>query len=302
MENHTAKHFVLQLGSLVCLYLSLSFLLVLLFGLISLRFPDATDAFWQIEQASSSVRLGIAMVIVFFPTYLIITRQVNNLRRREPSGHYLTITKWLIYLSLLIGGVVLLGDLVAVIRQFLEGEITERFILKATAVLIVVGAAFSYYVLDARGYWIQQPRRSIAFGGVSALLVLTIIVLGFLSIEPPAEVREQRLDSVQVRDLQNIQHHIENYLVLNDTLPESLEDLEAVSLPTAPEDRPAYRYEITERGFQLCASFAEASPSNETPMLAPTRPKQESPHIINQGDWQHEAGDYCFDRIVENTD
>ncbi|MEN9922388.1 MAG: hypothetical protein RL097_665, partial [Candidatus Parcubacteria bacterium] len=39
MENHTAKHFVLQLGSLASLYLSLSFLLVLLFGVINLIFP-----------------------------------------------------------------------------------------------------------------------------------------------------------------------------------------------------------------------------------------------------------------------
>ena len=43
MENHTAKHFVLQLGSLVSLYLSLSFLIVLIFGVINKMFPDAAD-------------------------------------------------------------------------------------------------------------------------------------------------------------------------------------------------------------------------------------------------------------------
>jgi hypothetical protein len=48
----------------------------------------------------------------------------------------------LVYLSLLVGGGVLLGDLVAIILAFLNGEITTRFILKAGVLLVVVGAAF----------------------------------------------------------------------------------------------------------------------------------------------------------------
>jgi uncharacterized protein YacL len=156
MENTTPKHFVLQLGSLISLYISLGFLLGLLFGIINLKFPDATEGYWALESASSAVRLGIAMVIVFFPTYLILTRLVNKLRRQEKNGSYLNLTKWLVYLSLLVGGGVLLGDLVAVIMTFLEGEITQRFIFKALAVLVVVGLAFHYYILDARGFWLAQ--------------------------------------------------------------------------------------------------------------------------------------------------
>ena len=126
MEHNTAKHFVLQLGSLVSLYLSLTFLLVLLFGAINIIFPDAADYVWEVESAQSQIRIGIAMVIVFFPTYLLITRIVNQARRKEQNGAYLGLTKWLIYLSLLVGGLVLLIDLVVVIMTFLEGEISER--------------------------------------------------------------------------------------------------------------------------------------------------------------------------------
>jgi hypothetical protein len=79
MENNTAKHFVLQLGSLITLYLSIAFLLVLLFNIINLLYPDAVDSYWQIESSSEGVRLGIAMLLVFFPTYLILTRKVNQL-------------------------------------------------------------------------------------------------------------------------------------------------------------------------------------------------------------------------------
>ena len=48
-ENQTAKHFVLQLGSLITLYLSIGFLLVLLFSIINLIYPDAAEGYWRLE-------------------------------------------------------------------------------------------------------------------------------------------------------------------------------------------------------------------------------------------------------------
>lgn len=302
MENHTAKHFVLQLGSLASLYLSLSFLLVLLFGVINLLFPDATDAVWKIEQASSSVRIGIAMVAVFFPTYLILTRYVNQARRHEREHRYLGLTKWLIYLSLLIGGGVLLGDLVAVIMNFLEGELTQRFILKALAVLIVVGAAFSYYLLDAKGYWLQNERRSIIFGSIAVVLVLISLILGFGNTSTPSEVREEKLDQTQIADLQNIQWQIQDYLVVNDTLPATLDDLTNTKLPTAPENRPAYRYEVTENGFNLCATFATDSKTDEYLYARPLPVmREETPSIANPNNWDHGKGEVCFERVVKQA-
>jgi hypothetical protein len=301
METHTAKHFALQLGSLASLYLSLSFLLVLIFSIVNLSFPDATDSIWQIESYSSSARLGIAMVIVFFPTYLILTRFVNTSRRKSTSNSYLTLTKWLIYLSLLVGGAVLLGDLVAVILAFLEGDITTRFILKSLAVLVVVGAAFSYYLLDAREYWITHERQSIVFGGVALAVVLIAVVFGFMNIEAPAEVRERKLDATQVQDLQNIQWRIQEYLLLNERLPESIAEVfVAVPQPEAPENRPAYRYELTDDGFQLCATFSTESRTDEfyyhnRPMMAPV----EKSGILNPDNWEHGTGEVCFERKVQ---
>ena len=301
MENHTAKHFALQLGSLASLYLSLSFLLVLIFSIINLSFADAADSVWQIESYSSSARLGIAMTLVFFPTYLILTRFVNTSRRKNTDSSYLTLTKWLIYLSLLVGGAVLLGDMVAIILTFLEGEITIRFILKAFAVLVVVGAAFCYYLLDARGYWIDRERQSIMFGGAALVLVLIALVFGFMHIETPTEVREGKLDAVQVQDLQNIQWRIQEYLLLNEQLPESLTEVfDVVPLPVAPENRPAYRYEVTTDGFALCATFSTESRTNEfyyydRPMAAPI----EKSIILNPDNWEHGTGEVCFERKVK---
>lgn len=309
MENHTAKHFVLQLGSLISLYLSISFLLVLLFGFINLQFPDPANM-WEVESSGNTVRLGIAMVLVFFPTYLVLTRLVNATRRQDSKGNYLGLTKWLIYLSLLVAGVALLADLATVIVTFLNGEITSRFVLKALSVVVVIGMAFYYYIQDARGYWMEKERSSVWFGGVSTVVVVLAVVIGFTAIDAPSNVREQKLDSTQVSDLQEIQWRLQDYLTVNNTLPESLAALSEYSgmrTPTAPENRSAYRYELTEAGFALCATFFAVSTDYDNyyypkPVMAPAAtgdsPEKAPVTIVNPNNWEHGAGEVCFERVV----
>jgi hypothetical protein len=293
--NHTAKHFVLQLGSLVSLYLSLGSLLALLFGVINMIYPDATDQYYSIEGYQSGIRYGIAMVIVFFPTYLILTRTVNKMRRSEAGGAYLSLTKWLVYLSLLIGGGVLLGDAVMVIMTFLEGEITQRFILKAFAVFFVIGAAFHYYIQDARGFWLRNEVKSVQFAMGAIVAVIASVGYGFMNIETPTIAREQKLDATEITDLQQIQWRVQDYYLANNKLPENLEALGAPAAPTAPEDRPAYRYSVTDAGFELCATFNNESVPNE---YYGSTAVMEKSLIRNPDNWQHGAGEVCFERII----
>jgi hypothetical protein len=279
------------------LYLSLGFLLGLLFGIINLKFPDATEGYWAIESASSTVRLGIAMVIVFFPTYLVLTRLVNKLRRQEKNGAYLNLTKWLVYFSLLIGGGVLLGDLVAVIMTFLEGDMTSRFIFKALAVLVVVGLAFHYYILDARGFWLKNESKSIMFGYGALLAAFVSVALGFSYIETPTQVREMKLDETQIQDLQSIQWKVEEVLSFSSSTPANLEALYGeFPAPAAPEDRPAYIYALTDAGFRLCATFSRDSINPEQNFAPAMYPEQK---IKNPDNWSYKAGEYCFERNVK---
>ena len=296
MKNNTPKHFALQLGSLISLYLSLTFLLVLLFGLINLKFPDATDGYYMIESASNSVRLGIAMVLVAFPTYLILTRLVNKIRRTDTHEQYLSLTKWLIYLSLVIAIGALLIDLVIVINTFLQGEITSRFIFKALAVLVILGAAVHYYILDARGFWVKNESKSIMFGIGALLVAFVSIAYGLAYIESPASVRAMKLDQTQITDLQNIQYKIEEVLGNTKTLPATLNTaFGEFDAPTAPEDRTAYTYVVTADGFELCATFAHDSIGDQF-----TGPKFDTMALISNGnDWQYKTGNYCFKRVVK---
>ncbi|MBX2866829.1 hypothetical protein KTR10_02665 [Candidatus Kaiserbacteria bacterium] len=289
--TNTARNFSLQLGSLIALYVSLSAILAVLFGVINLAFPDAAEGYWAYNSAQSGIRFGIAAVIVFFPAYLILTR-ISNKIRREESGSYTTVTKWLVYLSLIVGGGILLGDLVAVIMTYLNGEITERFILKALALFVVISAAFKYYLRDVVGYWDTHEKQSIMFGGVSVVLVIAVLVLGFYHADTPSTVREMRIDTEQVNDLEQISWRVEEYYSVNKMLPETLSDVYGtLSVPEAVEDRPAYQYRVpNETTFELCATFAHESRENR----ASYAPIEKIPQS-----WDHGEGETCFTRVVE---
>ncbi len=300
MENNTAKNFVLQLGSLVTLYLSITFLIVLLFSIINLLYPDAIDSYWQVESSRESLKIAIAMLVVFFPTYLALTRKVNKIHRQETNHVYLGLTKWLIYLSLLIGGGVLLGDLVSIILAFLNGEITTRFILKAAVLLVVIGAAFYYYLQDTRGYWLTREKESKMYALGAIVVVLASLVFGFMQTENPTETRERRLDQTQIKDLRQIQWRIEEKVSIDSSeLPRTLEELYGeFPVPAAPEDRPDYIYEVTETGFKLCAYFS--SNSNDTQEDFYYRPVMDKDALIkNAENWNYKQGNYCFDRVTE---
>ena len=58
------------------------------------------------------------------------------------------IKKWVVYIILFLSAIVIMVDLVALIRYFVSGEITARFILKVVVVLITASIVGKYYILN----------------------------------------------------------------------------------------------------------------------------------------------------------
>ena len=294
MEN-TAKNFALQLGAVASLYTVVISLISLLFGVITVAFPDSAQGSWEHDAASTGIRVSIAFLIVFFPVYIALTRILNVIRRKE-TGVYLTLTKWILYLSLFVGGAVLLGDCVSILVQFLNGEITIRFILKSLTVLVVVGIACAYYLADVRDYWQNHEKNSIYYGIAVGLFVLASLVLGFAHTDSPSVVREKRIDSEQINILMGIQSTIESYISAKQKLPESLEEAyEGLTVPSAPKERSPFTYEVKSGSlFKLCADFAFENTENEFG-FGFVNPDA----IIKSADsWNHGEGKWCFERAV----
>lgn len=299
MEN-TPKQLALQLGALISLYVSIGALISLLFAVINVTFPDATDSSWQVNSYQSSIRWGIAMIVVFFPTYLILTRFINKFRRHNATHNYLSITKWLIYLSLLAAGLLILGNLVAVILTFLEGELTNRFLLKAGTLLLIVGGAFYYYVQDARDYWNNKEKASLAYGAVVSALVLIFIVIGFTKLDNPQEMRDRTIDQRQISNLQEIQSRVSEYIYTEEAVPNTLEEAYGPygRVLKAPEGRSEYVYEVTENGFRLCAEFAQNSYNDEDYYFYDYPTYGDSFQVVGANNWNYQAGNFCFERTV----
>lgn len=301
MDN-LAKNFILQLASLITLFVSIPAFITLVFGVINLVFPDAAESYWRIDNAREGIRISIAILVIFFPAYLLTTRIVNKSRRTEGTIYH-TLTKWLIYIALLVAGIIMLIDLAVVVMTFLNGEITIRFILKALAVLAVIGSAFYYYLEDAKNYWQNREKTSMQIGAVALLVVATVTVFAFTKIETPQEVRSAKLDSEQVSDLQAIQSRIEVYYQENSMLPGTIAEAYPTSnIPVAPGDRKAYEYKvIDDSSYELCAYFATESSNPDERIATPVIDKRSALEVSNYN-WEHGIGDKCFKRtIVEVT-
>lgn len=299
METNTARNFALQLGSLIALYVSLSALVAVAFGVINTMYPDQAEGYYAYESAQQSIKFGIAILFVFFPTYIVLTRLVNQVRRKE-TGTYLTLTKWLVYLSLLVGIIILLGDLTAVILTYLNGEITLRFILKALTLLVVIGSASYYYLLDARNYWNKHEKESKLYALGATVLVVVVLVLGLQNSDTPQETRDMRLDDQQVQNLMDMEWRINDHFNLTKTLPENVEMLYVgVEVPVAPEGRQAYEYNILDADtYELCATFAYASQQTGSDVTRPAMTEQTESMKNPYTNWDHTAGQTCFERTA----
>ena len=145
------KDVFMHLLAIVTLYVSAVTFLVLLFQFIDIAFPDVLlRGYYALQGSYSMIRFSIATLLVVFPVYVFTMRFLNKSYEANPTKRDLRIRKWLIYFTLFIVALVVIGDLVALINSFLGGEITTRFSLKALSILFVTGSIFFYYFSDIK--------------------------------------------------------------------------------------------------------------------------------------------------------
>ncbi|MFA4937030.1 MAG: DUF5671 domain-containing protein [Patescibacteria group bacterium] len=146
------KDFFLHLLAILALYFSAISFLVLLFQYINILIPDILDSGSYDIRASyfGKIRWSMSSLIVVFPVYLITTWFLNKGYRANPEKRNLRIRRWLIYFTLFVTAVIIIGDLVSLIYNFLGGELTTRFLLKILVVFFVAASIFTYYFWDLK--------------------------------------------------------------------------------------------------------------------------------------------------------
>lgn len=145
------KDVFMHLLAIISLYTAAGSFIALLFQYINILIPDILEYnYYSAQSAYSGIRWAIASLIVVFPTYVVTTWMLNKSYVKEPEKRNLRIRKWLIYFTLFLAALIIIGDLVTLIYSLLGGDLTTRFILKVVVVLFVSGSVFYYYLWDLR--------------------------------------------------------------------------------------------------------------------------------------------------------
>ena len=300
IKRNIPRDLFLHLLAIVTLYWSSISFVALLWQFINKAFPDALD-FYGSQISLELIRFNVSAIIIVFPVFIVVSWYLNKIYAKEAVVRESKIRKWLLYLTLFITALVIIGDLIFVINTFLGGEITTRFILKAFSVLLVAGVVFGYYLDDVRR---ETPTKLAKyFAWVSGILVLAVVVGAFFVVGSPNSARLAQFDQQKIVDLRDIQNQIVNYWQRKEVLPPSLDALnDPISnfkVPVDPQSGAAYEYTVkdaTNLSFELCANFNRDGADLYSPTLPRAVYNSEGKPSDN---WQHSAGRVCFERTID---
>lgn len=123
-------------------------LINLVHAILDIRMPDTSDNEYLLPLTTSKLRWSVAVLVVSAPVYFWMSFYTYR-RIEKDQGHRRSLVRiWLTYLTLFVAGLVFLGDATVVIYQFLQGEATLRFLLKAVTVAVVSLAIFVFYLRE----------------------------------------------------------------------------------------------------------------------------------------------------------
>ena len=292
----------MHLLNTIALYVSVFSALNLVFDYINIAFPDPLNLYYD---PASSIRWSLSLFIIIFGVFIWTARFIEKDLGKHPEKNELRIRRWLIYLTVFLAALLLIGDLVALIYNFLGGDLTTPFILKIFAVLAVGGIVFWYYLSTLRRQPGEISRKSKIKIRVILVLALAIIVYGFFAVGSPFKQRLVRFDEQKVSNLQEIQYRIVSpdpmsYWMQKGKLPNSLDDLtdniSGFKASLDPQTQMGYTYQKTGNlSFNLCANFNLDSKSINTPALR----YPVGPYGTKMDNWDHSAGNVCFERIID---
>ncbi len=321
--NTTPKDFFLHLGATVALYAAVIALINLAFSVINYYLPDQLAGYFY----ANNVAWPISMLVILVPLLYILEYYIIRDIRKLPGKESIWIRRWRIYLTLFLTGATIVGDLIALINTYLNGEISSRFIYKILAVLVVTGIVFVYYLLTKTQ---NQPsgagnsRNQNILAWIGAVVVLITIIAGFMAVGSPTKQRNLRFDSQRVSDLTTIQWQIINYWQQKGRIPSDLflleDSINGYIVPTDPQTKKPYEYipssllgmgnsilvgtKNLPPNFSLCATFALATQDDKNRGGGVSYPTMavDSGYggFIDGGDnWKHGEGRTCFTRTID---
>lgn len=152
IKKTSPRDVFLHLLAIITLYVSAVSFGVLWFQYVNVLIPDVLqgDNYYAYSGVYQAMRWSIASLIIVFPAYLWTSWFLNKAYIADPAKRNIRIRKWLVYFTLFAAALIMLGDLVRIVYNLLNGELTARFVLKVIVVFFIAGSVFIYYFWDLK--------------------------------------------------------------------------------------------------------------------------------------------------------
>ncbi|MFA6307716.1 MAG: DUF5671 domain-containing protein [Patescibacteria group bacterium] len=295
-RNDSAKYaffYVLSLVALIFMSISVG---IVIFQIINKQIVDIINDY-MINYNDGAMKFAISAIIVSAPIYYLTSRQIFKSLFAGILDKDAGVRKWLTYFILLVSVVVMIGFLIATINNFLDGDLTTKFILKALTALIIAGAVFYFYFYDIRREEVQGKKDKMIsiFAWASIVVVTVVFIASWFTVDSPAETRSKKIDTEVINNLSEINSAIVNYFTLNDTMPSDLSVLmttdsgyrlteQAIKQPSGDK---YYDYQVTsDNEYKICADFLTSNLNDDSDM-----------YYFNN-EYKHDKGYQCFSQNV----
>mgnify|MGYP001573604733 CR=1 FL=1 len=148
-QNNSAKYAFYYMLSLVALIFTALSTGMIVFQIINKEIIDAAGALPGMFN-EGVMKFAISAIIIAAPIFYAATWQINKNLLQGKLSKEAGVRKWLTYFILFISSVVMIGWFIAIIYNFLDGELTLKFILKALTAIFIAAMIFSYYLYDMK--------------------------------------------------------------------------------------------------------------------------------------------------------
>ncbi|MBI4652846.1 hypothetical protein HY750_01175 [Candidatus Kuenenbacteria bacterium] len=331
-ENNSAKFAFFYMLSLVALGFTTTTVGIIIFQIINKNIIDLTEGF-NSKYSADALKFAISAIIVSAPIFFITTWQINKNLFLGLLDKNSGIRKWLTYFIIFASSVTIIGYLISLIFNFLNGELTIKFILKTVTAIIISGIVFSYYFYDIKRKIVKKTKSSddmmsesrsrrfsrlsdkssgperrnkitqIYFYG-SLIIIIAALIGGCFFVESPQETRDKKQDYMVVEKFSNLERAINSYYSSKKKLPENFEELLSngfIQMPDETENsktKEKFEYKIiSEDSYELCATFKT---SNFNDPYGPYDHSNYYDPSIQYDQWPHNKGYQCIKKPIQS--
>jgi hypothetical protein len=241
---------------------------------------DLTRDNYAWQWASSGLRWSIASLLVGYPIFLFLGWRLAAKKRRDLDRRRSRVRAWLTYVTLIFAAGAFIGDLVAVVFQFLDGGLSTRFAAKAGVVGVISAAILWNFSREAERTSGGVDLVGQALAILSTLLVIALVGWAFTIVRSPENARQRIGDETRVTNLIAMTRLADCHYTYYDRLDANFASMQTAltelggrlpvgagctePYPYDPSTGAEYRYRVIDDDtYELCAVFEGGWPEGD---------------------------------------